>query len=160
MEQHRKDITSQIKKISQANKNKGYMARFIQTSYIDEFTNDFGGETLICVALYGTFEEMDIDYYKENAYKLLAKQNAAPKVSVDDALTGELDYTNKNIKNLLYNEDWEPTGLLNTIAYYTLDGKLVANSYEQAEEYINNKYVEPEEELEQEQPEVNIYEEE
>lgn len=164
MKKHIDKIISEVKDIAKDNKNKGYMARFMPYYYIDEYSNEYGGENLIYVSLDGSFEEMDIDYYNKNALKLLAKQNAAPKVSIDDFFSGSLaSYDNKNIKSLLYNEDEEDA--LELRAYYTLDGKLVAKSYEEVEKYIDSKYKKPEPkpeskpEPEPELPEINIYKE-
>lgn len=165
MENHTQNILSEVRKLASKNKNKGYMARFLPYCYIDVFDNDYGEETLIYISLDGAIEEMNIDYYKENAFKLLAKLNVGPKVSVDDFLVGNLDNSDKNIKSLLYNEDEED--VVDLRGYYTLDGTLVATSYEEVEKYINDKYTEPEpepevevEEVPEEQPEVEIYKEE
>lgn len=148
MEKFKNNILKQVKQYASTHKNKGYMARFYPYCSVDKYSNEYGGETLIYVSLVGEVEEMNIDYYDENAFRLLAKQNVRPRASIDDALVGRLDYENKNINSLIYNENWEETGLLNLNAYYTLDGKLVANSYEQRDEYIDSKYKEIEAEPE------------
>ena len=151
LKEFKEKIIDEIKKIANKNSKKGYIARLLPFSDVDTYDNEYGGEALICVSFDGALEEMSKEYFNNNCYKLLAKQNAAPKVSVDDALVGALDYNNKNIKNILYDEDYKP--LFELQAYYTLDGKLVANSYEEVEQYINNKYTEAEQE-------VQVYKEE
>ena len=155
IEKHRSNVISRIKDIAKDNQDKGYVARFVEESYIEDYENDFGKETLIYVYMVGHLEEMDIDYYKQNAFKLMAKQNAAPKVDIDSLFIGFLDNDNKNIKVIVYEDE----AAFRVEGYYTLSGKLVANSYEEVEEYIDNKYkeVEIQEEVEQD---VNIYEEE
>lgn len=163
LEQHKNKILDEIRALAKKNKNKGYLARFMPYAALDDYDNEYGSETLIYICLDGAIEEMDIDYYKENAFKLLAKQNAAPKVSIDQVLIGRLAYDNDNVKSLLYNEDEE--NIVDLIGYYTLDGELVATSYEEVEEYLDNKYTEPEpepepEDVTEEQPEVDIYKEE
>lgn len=151
---------SDVKSIAKSNKDKGYMARFMPYCGIEEYDNEYGSEVIIYISLSGAFEEMMIDYYNDNALKLLAKQNIAPKVSIDELFAGRIAYHDKNVKSLVYNEDGNDA--LDLTAYYTLDGKLVASTYEEVEEYINNKYKAPEVEPEQvpEQPEVNVYKEE
>lgn len=139
-------ILNEVKKIASKNSKKGYVARFLPFSNIDTYSNDYGEEAIICVNFYGALEEMSKEYFDSNVYRLLAKQNAAPKVSVDDALVGALDYNNKNIKDILYDKNYKPLFALD--AYYTLDGKFIANSYEEVEKYIDNKYKEPEQEVE------------
>jgi len=151
LKEFKEKIIDEVKKIANKNSKKGYIARLLPFSDIDTYGNEYGEETLICISFDGALEAMSKEYFNTNCYKLLAKQNAAPKVSVDDALVGVLDYNNKNIKNILYDKDYKPLFALQ--AYYTLDGKLVANSYEEVEEYINNKYIKVEQEVE-------IYEEE
>ena len=155
---HTKEILEQVRNLAKSNKNKGYMARFIPYSTIDTYENDYGKEALIYVSLDGSIEEMNIDYYKQNAFKLLAKQSAAPKVSVDDVLIGRIaSNDNKNVKSLLYNEGEKD--VVDLSGYYTLDGVLVAKTYDEAKKYIDDKYkgIEYEEQI---PVEVNIYGEE
>ncbi len=151
LNEFKEKILNEVKKIASKNGKKGYIARFLPFANIDTYSNDYGEEAIICISFDGALEEMTKEYFSSNAYRLLAKQNAAPKVSVDDALVGALDYNNKNIKNILYDKDYNP--LFDLQAYYTLDGEKVANSYEEVEKYIDNKYKEPEEE-------VGVYKEE
>ena len=129
-------ILNEVKKIASKNSKKGYVARFLPFSNIDTYSNDYGEEAIICVNFYGALEEMSKEYFDSNVYRLLAKQNASPKVSVDDALVGALDYNNKNIKDILYDKNYKP--IFDLEAYYTLDGKFIANSYEEVEKYIDN----------------------
>lgn len=138
LKQLKEKIVSEVKKIATKNTKNGYVARFLSFSNIDVYSNDYGEEAIIYVSYYGELEEMTKEYFSSNAYRLLAKQNAAPKVSVDDAFAGRLDYNNKNIKSILYDKNDKP--IIELEAYYTLDGKLVANSYEQIEKYIDDKY--------------------
>jgi len=160
MKKHKENILNEVRKLAKSNKNKGYMARFMPYSYIDDYSNDYGSETLIYVSLDGAIEEMDINYYKENAFKLLAAQNARPRASIDDLLVGSIAYEdNKNVKNLLYNEDEKD--IIDLSGYYTLDGTLVAKTYEEVEKYIDSKFKKPEpEHVTEEQTEVDIYKEE
>lgn len=146
VQQHTNIILDEVRKLAKINKNKGYLARFMPYSYIDDYYNEYGEETLIYICIDGAIEEMKIDYYKENAFKLLAAQNARPKVSIDQVLIGTLVYDNDNVKSLLYNEDEE--NVVDLIGYYTLDGTLVAKSYEEVEEYLDKKYTKPELEVE------------
>ncbi len=139
-------IVNEVKKIASKNSKKGYVARFLPFSSIDTYSNDYGEEAIICINFYGALEEMSKEYFDSNVYRLLAKQNASPKVSIDDALVGALDYNDKNIKDILYDKDYKPLFALD--AYYTLDGKFIANSYEDVEKYIDNKYKEVEQEVE------------
>lgn len=161
MEKRKEEILNEIRSLAKSNKNKGYMARFMPYSNIDKYSNDYGGEVLIYIAFDGAIEEMDIAYYKENAFELLAAQNAGPKVSVDDVLIGRIAYAdNENVKSLLYNEGEE--NVVDLWGFYTLDGTLVAETYEEVDKYIDSKYTEPEPEPEEtpvEQPEVEIYKE-
>ena len=157
MKKHKEKILDEVRKLAKSNKNKGYMARFMPYSYIDDYENNYGAEPLIYISLDGAIEEMNIDYYKENAFKLLAKHNVRPRASIDDILIGTLDYNNVNITSLLYNEDRED--VVDLYGYYTLDGKLVAKTYEEVEKYLDTKYTEPEE-IHEEQLEVQIYKEE
>lgn len=159
MEKHIETILEQVRKLAKTNKDKGYVARFMPYSYIDDYSNDYGSETLISVLMDGSIEEMNIAYYKENALKLLAKQNSLPKVSIDNVFIGSLNYDNDNIKSLLYSEDSE--NVVDLWGYYTLDGTLIAKTYEEVEKYLDSKYTETEpEETPVEQPDINIYEEE
>lgn len=153
LSEFKEEILNEVKKIASKNSKKGYVARFLPYSNIDTYSNDYGKETIICVNFYGALEEMSKEYFNLNLYRLLAKQNASPKVSVDDALVGALDYNNKNIKDILYDKDYNSLFALQ--AYYTLDGKFIANSYEDVEKYIDDKYKENKKEQE-----VEIYKEE
>lgn len=155
---HTKEILEQVRNLAKSNKNKGYVARFMPYSTIYTYENDYGQEALIYVSLDGSIEEMNIDYYKQNAFKLLAKQNAAPKVSVDQILIGSIaSNDDKNVKSLLYNEGEKD--VVDLSGYYTLDGVLVAKTYDDAKKYIDDKYKEADQE-EQVPVEVNIYGEE
>ena len=155
---HTKEILEQVRNLAKSNKNKGYVARFMPYSTIYTYENDYGQEALIYVSLDGSIEEMYIDYYKQNAFKLLAKQNAAPKVSVDQILIGSIaSNDDKNVKSLLYNEGEKD--VVDLSGYYTLDGVLVAKTYDDAKKYIDDKYKEADQE-EKVSVEVNIYGEE
>ncbi len=139
---HEERIKKEVQERATKNTKNGYIARFLPYADICEYGNVYGKESFICVGMYGSLEEMTKEYFNSNLYRLLAKQNAAPKVSVDDALVGGLDYTDKNIKNILYDEDGKE--LFELTVYYNLDGEKVASSYEELEQYIDNKYKEQE----------------
>lgn len=132
------ETVANIKKLADKNKTKkGYMARYMVTSDISEYDNGYGEETFITVSMYGTLEEMDIDYYRGNAFRLLAKQNVRPRASIDDLLVGELEYDNKNIKSL---EGDDEMPLYSGTLYYDLEGALIATSYDKLQEYLDSKY--------------------
>lgn len=157
MNELKDNVLEQVRKLAKTNSKKGYLARFMPYSYIDYYSNDYGGEVLIYVSMDGNIEEMKLDYYKENAFKLLAKQNVAPKVSVDDLIIGSVAYNDANVKQLLYNENQKD--IIDISGFYTLEGELVATTYEGVEKYIDSKYIEmmPEiEELPEQQEEVEI----
>lgn len=132
------ETVANIKKLADKNKTKkGYMARYMVTSDISEYDNGYGEETFITVSMYGTLEEMDIDYYRGNAYRLLAKQNVRPRASIDDLLVGELEYDNNNIKSL---EGDDEMPLYSGTLYYDLEGTLIATSYDKLQDYLDSKY--------------------
>ena len=140
------------KKIASKNKNKnGYVSRFMNFSEISICENDYGSEALICVNIRSSLEEMKLDYFKDNVLRILVEQRNAPNTSIDLVLLGPIDYENKNIK-LLNNKD--EMGYYDLDEYYTLDGKLIAKSYDELQKYLDNKYKAPEIEEEVE-PEVN-----
>lgn len=154
----KEQVLERIRKLAKVNKNKGYMARFMPFSNIYYYDNEYGGEPLIYISLDGVVESMDIDYYNENAYRLLAAQNVRPRASVDDMLIGEISVNNTNIETIVDYEKGE--NILELSGYYTLDGTLVGTTYEEAQEYINKKYTKPEEPEKDKETEVEIYKEE
>lgn len=132
------NVISQVKKLANKNKNnKGYMARYSLYWDIGEYSNGYGEENFICISIYGDLSEMDIDYYNENAFRLLAKNNVRSIASVDDLFTGYLDYKNKNIKSL---QNKEERALYSADLYYDFKGNLIADSYDNMQEYLDSKY--------------------
>jgi len=132
------NIISEIKKLANKNKSKkGYIARYLLYWDMDEYSNGYGEENFIRISIYGDLSEMNIDYYKENAFKLLAKNNVRSIASVDDLFIGYLDYGNKNIVNL---EGEDGRELYSKDIYYDFQGNLIADSYDSMQDYLNSKY--------------------
>ena len=131
-------LISELKKIANSNKDsKGYVARYVIYWDMGEYSNGYGEENFICVSMYGELSEMDIDYYNENAFKLLAKRNLRRTASVDDMFTGTLDYGNKNINSL---QEKDGRGKFSSDTYYDFNGNFIAEGYDNMQKYLDSKY--------------------
>lgn len=125
------NICSEFKKIADSNKNKGYIFRGGVSVRLTDESNDYGSEEFVNIQIDTNASIMAKEYFKNNLYKIYAAQVENNVIDITEEFIGKFKDS-----NITYDEKYN----IQKDIYIDKTGKVVANSYEELESYMNKKY--------------------